>query len=312
MRKLVVALAVTVMVLGWAGVAGAYWTDLIYQITPFNPLGAESTAEINHTYIDLSNVSNNSVIAHTYLGAAQSLTVDNFSVQEQTYMEAMDKITRHVFELTNRYRPDTDLALSGSDYLPTVHVYTYGAMKDEAMWAIVNGLPDCLNNSPVVGNENNSEDGDGSWLDEYSPVQTGSTIAASIFTINSKTYTTLDGAIVTMDVTPEIIGNKAYLPVRFLAYSLGVPEEGVQWDGATRTVTITKDDTTISLTIGSNIEIVNGEPVQMDVAPYIKDVETGGRTMLPARWVAEPFGAKALWNEVTQKVTIKLLQEQGQ
>jgi len=88
MRKLIVALTVAVMALGvWCGVAGAreaHWTDLLDQLTPFADQGLESTAEINHAYIDLSNISNNSVVAHTYMGATQSLTVNTFTVQEQT------------------------------------------------------------------------------------------------------------------------------------------------------------------------------------------------------------------------------------
>ena len=47
---------------------------------------------------------------------------------------------------------------------------------------------------------------------------------------------------------------------------------------------------------------VNQAPVQMDVAPEIKD----GRTMLPARWVAEALGAEVDWDEANQQATIKL------
>jgi len=117
-----------------------------------------------------------------------------------------------------------------------------------------------------------------------------------------------------MDVAPEIKDSRTFVPVRFLAYSLGVPEEGVTWNQETQQVGIIKEDTTIGLTIGSNIMTVNGKPVQMDVAPYIKEIETGGRTMLPARWIAEPLGASVTWDETTQQVKIEIpqTQEQGQ
>jgi len=313
MRKLIVALTVAVMALGvWCGVAGAHWADLIDQLTPFADQGLESTAEINHAYIDLSNISNNSVVAHTYMGAAQSLTVNTFTVQEQTPAEAMDRITRYIFELSNRYLPDTDLALSGVDQLPTVHAYTYGIAKDEAIWAVVNGLPDCLK-SPPFDRYADSGDGDssGSWVDKYSPEQIESTIAASIFTINSRTYTTADGSVATMDVTPYVKDKRTYTPVRYLAYALGVTEDGIQWDQDTKTVTITKDDTTLKLTIGSMALTKNSEIITMDVAPELIDP---GRTMLPARWVSEALGATVTWDEVTQQVTIQIPQpqEQGQ
>jgi len=47
---------------------------------------------------------------------------------------------------------------------------------------------------------------------------------------------------------------------------------------------------------------VNQAPVQMDVAPEIKD----GRTMLPARWVAEALGAEVDWDENTKQAIIKM------
>ncbi|NLL35637.1 MAG: copper amine oxidase N-terminal domain-containing protein, partial [Clostridiales bacterium] len=89
---------------------------------------------------------------------------------------------------------------------------------------------------------------------------------------------------------------------RYLAYSLGVTEEGVTWDGATKKVGTASDETDIALTIGSNTMTVNQDPIQMDVAPEIKN----GRTMLPARWVAEALGAEVDWDETTKQAIIKL------
>ena len=43
----------------------------------------------------------------------------------------------------------------------------------------------------------------------------------------------------------------------------------------------------VLLHIGSKTMLIDGFPVEMDVAPYIKD----GRTMLPVRFVGEAFGA---------------------
>jgi len=167
--------------------------------------------------------------------------------------------------------------------------------------------------SPPFDRYADSGDGDssGSWVDKYSPEQIESTIAASIFTINSRTYTTADGSVATMDVTPYVKDKRTYTPVRYLAYALGVTEDGIQWDQDTKTVTITKDDTTLKLTIGSMALTKNSEIITMDVAPELIDP---GRTMLPARWVSEALGATVEWDEVTQQVTIQIPQpqEQGQ
>ena len=77
----------------------------------------------------------------------------------------------------------------------------------------------------------------------------------------------------------------------------------VDWDEATKTVTVTKGDKSVVLVIGSKVAKVNGADVQMDVAPEI----TNGRTMLPARWVAEGLGYAVGWNEVLKQVVVQEL-----
>ena len=56
-----------------------------------------------------------------------------------------------------------------------------------------------------------------------------------------------------------------------------------------------------TLSIGSNSASVFGMPKESDVAPLIRN----GRTMLPARFVAENFGATVSWDNDNQIVTIK-------
>ncbi|MDF9409541.1 copper amine oxidase N-terminal domain-containing protein [Pelotomaculum isophthalicicum JI] len=294
-----VALLVVALVLGcWSGVASAYWTDLIDQMTPFNTSGPESTAEVNQTYIDLTNVSSGSVTSATYIGASQTRTDNSYTVASQTYIDAMDRITSYVFALTNQYRPDTDMGLSGVDYLPTVHVYTYGTQKDQAMYSVVSGLVDCLGNPPIRGDGGGSSS---SWINNYSPTAMASTTITS-FKIGEKSITTASGTTITMDVAPYVKDGRTYTPVRYLAYALGVPESGVQWDEATQTVTIVKGDTVLKMSIGNTTMTKNGEIIVMDVAPELVDP---GRTMLPARWVSEALGATVTWDEVTQQVVIK-------
>lgn len=310
MRKTVLPVVLAMlMVLGWAGVASAGIFDLVEQLPPYNAAGPQSTAEINHTYIDLTNISTGEVTAQTYVGAGQSLTTNNFNVQEQGQDTAMNKLTEFVFELTNRYRPGTDLALTGTGHLPSVHVYVYGTMKDEVIWAVVNGLVDCLGNPPAQTSPQAKEDkeqGKTTWIEKYSPGEIETTIATSTFTINTTAYT-VAGQVYTMDAAPEIVSDRTFVPVRYLAYSLGVPESGITWEQETQQVTIIRNDTIIGLTIGSNTATVNGESVQMEAAPYIKD----GRTMLPARYVAEPLGAEVTWDEATRQVTIEIPQGQS-
>lgn len=301
---LLVALLALAMT-GWPGVASA---DVYQAMIDLKNSGKMSNEYINQSVIDLSSVSQGSVVTYTYMGTAETLTTETVSVLPQNNSSAADKITRFMFNLTNRYQPETYFPLSVSQDINTVNAYVYGTMKDEGIWIIVNGLPDCLGNPPITA-PGESGGGDTSWVDQYSPDQIAETIATATFSISSTTLTIADTSIsetktIKMDVAPEVINDRTYVPVRYLAYALGVPEEGVSWDDKTNTASITKDKTTIKMTIGSKLLNVNGKSDMMDVAPYVKEISTGGRTMLPARWVAEPLGAKVGWDEKTQQVTL--------
>lgn len=105
--------------------------------------------------------------------------------------------------------------------------------------------------------------------------------------INGTGYV-VDGAAKVTDVAPFIQDNRTFVPVRIVAEALGCENEDTMWDPATQTVTLEREDLTITMTIGSNILTVStGETVVSDVAPFIKD----GRTVLPFRAIAEAFGA---------------------
>lgn len=56
---------------------------------------------------------------------------------------------------------------------------------------------------------------------------------------------------------------------------------------------------TVVFTIGSNDYTVNGNKVTMDVAPYVKD----GRTLVPARYIAEALNAQSYYDAATKVVT---------
>jgi hypothetical protein len=125
----------------------------------------------------------------------------------------------------------------------------------------------------------------------------GETIGSGEFRIGSNIY--YEGGVAkVMDVAPYIKNDRTYVPMRYLGEILGAE---VVWDDAARTVTLTKGDTTVVFTIGSTSYTVNGEAKTADVAPEI----TNSRTMLPARFVAEAFGAVVGWDAATQTVLIQ-------
>ena len=100
--------------------------------------------------------------------------------------------------------------------------------------------------------------------------------------IGAKTFV-YDGGAYTTDVAPYITNGRTMVAIRALAESTGAK---VDYNNATRTVTITGKDLTATMIIGSNVMTINGETKVMDVAASIKD----GRTVIPVRYAAELLG----------------------
>ncbi len=128
----------------------------------------------------------------------------------------------------------------------------------------------------------------------------GNIANTGIFTIGSTTYT-INGVEKTMDVAPYISDSRTYMPIRYVAYTMGIDDNNILWDGDQRTVTLIKGDKVVQMAIGSKTLLINGAAVTMDVAPVI----TSDRTMLPIAFVAQAFGSVATWDATTQTVTIK-------
>lgn len=99
------------------------------------------------------------------------------------------------------------------------------------------------------------------------------------------------------DVAPIVKNDRTMLPARFVAESLGAR---VAWDGVNHKVTITKDDTVIVLTIGSDEALVNGETIILDSPAFVEN----DRTYTPIRFIAEKLGAAVDWNQDTKEVII--------
>jgi len=108
----------------------------------------------------------------------------------------------------------------------------------------------------------------------------------------------LDGRYLTFDVPPQIIDNRTMVPLRAIFEALGAT---VAWNEDTRTVTAVRGDTVVVMQVGNYVITVNGNEITLDVPPLIVD----NRTLVPARAVAESFGANVDWNAETQTVIIE-------
>ena len=100
----------------------------------------------------------------------------------------------------------------------------------------------------------------------------------------------LNGKYLYFDVLPQITDSRTMIPVRAVAEAFGAE---VGWDGDTETVTIVRPGTKITMKLGENFFMKNDTKMELDVPAF----ETGGRTLIPARAVAEALDCKVEWDE---------------
>lgn len=120
------------------------------------------------------------------------------------------------------------------------------------------------------------------------------------FNIGSKIYKIGD-AEQEMDVAPYIKDGRTYGPIRYIAYALGLSDDDIKYDAASRTVTLFRDERVAQLKVGKPGVFIQGVEIATDVAPEIVDP---GRVMLPYRWVAVALGAHVTWQPEIQQVII--------
>ena len=194
-KKPIVALLLTVALL-FAVVAPVGATPITDEIQLLKASGKLSNDVLHYVDIDLNFIeTTGTVTAAVYESVYETQTVNAFpNLTLQTPESCYDKLTRFIFELTNRYRPSTDLALEIFRDERTVGAWTYGQYKDQAMYAVISGIPDCLNNEPYSRPPSSSKSSGGSsWIEPYSPEEIGTdpieSFQVTTFAIDEKTYT---------------------------------------------------------------------------------------------------------------------------
>ncbi|AFC31487.1 hypothetical protein PM3016_4747 [Paenibacillus mucilaginosus 3016] len=96
---------------------------------------------------------------------------------------------------------------------------------------------------------------------------------------------------------PYVANGSTLVPLRVITTAFGAV---LSWDSETRTVGLKSGNTSLSLQIGSTTATVNGVQETLEAAPELLN----GTTMVPLRFIAEKFGAKVSYDEVTKKITI--------
>lgn len=107
--------------------------------------------------------------------------------------------------------------------------------------------------------------------------------------------------LVLTDTSPVIEDGRTLVPISSIAKSMNAD---VNWDSATKTATIVKDNITIEMVLGSkNVNISkDGKKSQLVLDVAAKSIN--GRTMVPVRSVSEIFGSKVLWDKETSSILI--------
>ncbi|WP_312045022.1 copper amine oxidase N-terminal domain-containing protein [Anaerotignum sp.] len=107
----------------------------------------------------------------------------------------------------------------------------------------------------------------------------------------------INGVNLQTDASPVIVNGRTLVPIRSIFESLGAT---VSWDESTKTITAIRDNTSIKLVLNETTAIVNGNSCTLEVPPQI----INGRTMVPARFVAENLNCDVNWNATTQTISI--------
>lgn len=114
-------------------------------------------------------------------------------------------------------------------------------------------------------------------------------------TAQSAVTIVVNGQTVTFDQPPIERAGRVFVPLRGVFERLGASV--VYANGL---INATGNGRNVSLHIGSNQATVNGQPVTVDVAPFL----VGPRTMVPLRFVAQALGASVDYNNGSPTVAI--------
>ena len=127
----------------------------------------------------------------------------------------------------------------------------------------------------------------------------GALLAGGTFSIaaaqSSNITVIVNGQQMNFDQPPVEQAGRVFVPLRGIFEQLGASV--VYQNG---TINATGDGRNVSLHIGSNQAVVNGQDLTLSSPPFVD----GSRTLVPLRFVAQSLGAAVDWNNNTSTVTI--------
>ncbi|MEI6500333.1 MAG: stalk domain-containing protein [Armatimonadota bacterium] len=109
----------------------------------------------------------------------------------------------------------------------------------------------------------------------------------------------INGSPLVTSLSPQSVGGSMLLPMRDVFVALGAE---IKWFAAEQKIVAVRGQTTIELWIGRPMATLNGQPMNLPVAPMLY----GGSTYVPLRFPAEAFGGTIKWDGPTQTAFIDI------
>ncbi len=107
----------------------------------------------------------------------------------------------------------------------------------------------------------------------------------------------IEGEQLISEVAPVIEDGTTLVPLAAISVVLGAT---VAWNEEENSITLTRDDIVVKLTLESKTAYINGEEVELRKA--VKSLN--GRTIVPAKFISEVFGSVVQWEPESESVVI--------
>lgn len=105
------------------------------------------------------------------------------------------------------------------------------------------------------------------------------------------------GVYASSDLKPVLLGGRTYVPLRFVAETLGYT---VDWKEQSKEIALCQGEKNLRFKVGSDMAKCNGEEVKLDREIFILE----DKAYLPLRFVGESFGEKVSYHESTRTAVI--------
>ncbi|MEK5406080.1 stalk domain-containing protein [Paenibacillus sp. FSL W8-0439] len=115
--------------------------------------------------------------------------------------------------------------------------------------------------------------------------------------LTSVTTVYVDDRPLELTAQPLLLDGTTLVPMRQLFEAQGAV---LSWNGASKTVTATKNDTTLTYRIGEVAATLNDKTLSLNVPGQI----VKGNTMIPLRFVSEALGSTVKWDALTRTIRI--------